>query len=322
MAALTYAEAAAGDLAVALDTADRALAAGAGDADLGSDLAFLRPVVFLTGLRGSVLTQLGRLDEAGDALAQAIAITDPDRDAEVAGWIGGWQVELARASGATDGTIDDGRRALQVAERRGSPFSRVVALAYLGRAHALRAEWPEAVAALERSLALARARRTGLEAEAAVLADLAEASLGAGDGERALRLANEAVEVARRRGQKIGECVANRVLARVLLEKSAGTKRRLARKYLDRALSLARETGALALEPAIHLGFAEVARLSGDELARQAALETAAAICREIGADALAERIGADLPPGVERAAPDTPADATPAPASAALVKP
>lgn len=317
LAALTYLEAASGDLESALETADRALAASAGDPDIGSDLAFLRPVVFLTGLRGSVLTQLGRLDEAHDALAQAIAISDPQRDAEVAGWIGGWQVELAGASGAMDGAIDEGRRALEVAERRGSPFSRVVALAYLGRAHALRGEGPAAVAALERSLALARTRRTGLEAEAAVLADLAEACRTTGDVERALRLANEAVEVARRRGQRIDECAGNRALARALLDRSGAARRRPARKYLDRALALARETKALALEPAIHVAVAEVARLSGDEPARRAALETAIAICREMGADALAARIGAELPADVEREAPATePPSVVPAPAA------
>jgi class 3 adenylate cyclase/tetratricopeptide (TPR) repeat protein len=291
LAALAYLQASTGELEKALAMADRGVEAGHGDLDLGSDLAALRPVLFLTALRGFILTHLGRLEEAAGALAQATALSDPDRDAEIAGWVGGWRVLHARATGEQDGVIEEARRALETAERSASPFSQVVARAYLGRAYALRSEWPEAVADLERSLELARARRTGLETEAGILADLAEASLEVGNAKRALQLANEAVEVARHRHLALDECVAGRVLARVLLETSRGSKRRAARKALERSLDIAREIGARALEPGIHLGLAETARLAGDETERAAELSASLALYREIGADAHAARV-------------------------------
>jgi tetratricopeptide (TPR) repeat protein len=295
LAALGYLRAATGDLRGALEIADRGIAASGGDVDLGAELAFLRPVVFLTALRGFVLTYLGRLDEAGRALADALAIADRDQEAEVAGWINGWKVLHAQASGAGGSALEQARCGLEVAERTGSPFSQVVALAYLGRAYALRRQWPEAVAALSRSLERARLRRTGLETEAGTLADLAEARLETGELEEALRLANEAVTLAQRRGLALDECAANRVLARTLLESARGSRRRVARRHLERALELARDAGARALEPAIQQGLAELARLEGNVPARFAALANALELYREIGAAEHAERLAVEL---------------------------
>lgn len=295
LAALGYLRAATGDLRGALAAAEHGIAVSGGDVDLGAELAFLRPVVFLTALRGFVLTYLGRLAEAGRALSEALAIAERDREAEVAGWINGWTVLHATVSGDGGPALERVQRGLEVAERSGSPFSQVVALASLGRIHALRSQWPEAVATLSRSLELARLRRTGLETEAGILADLAAASLEVGEAEQALRLAAEAVEIARKRGLELDECVASRVHARILLETSRGARRRSARRALDRSLELARDTGARALEPAIHLGFAELARANGDAAMRSEALGQALALYREIGAEVHAERLAAEV---------------------------
>jgi adenylate cyclase len=295
ISALAYAEASSGDLQAALATSEYGLSLGGLDVELGADLAFLRPVVFLTALRGFVLTHQGKLDEAGRALEQALSLSDPRRDAEVIGWISGWKVLHARATGNRDGALADARRGLEIAERSGSPFSQVIALAYLGRAHALLSEWPEAVAALERSLLLARSRRTGLETEAAILADLALALLAHGDSARATRLANEATDVARRRGLLLDECAANIALARVLLEGAGAPKRRPARKCLERALDLARRIGARFLEAQVHLRLADAARRGGDELTRVGELSLAVAGFREIGASGHAANAAAEL---------------------------
>jgi class 3 adenylate cyclase/tetratricopeptide (TPR) repeat protein len=313
VSALAYAEASTGDLEVALASADYGLDLGGGDVALGADLAFFRPVVFLTALRGFVLIHLGRLEDARQALDRAEAISTPAVDAEVLGWINAWRVLLARASGLRDGALAEARRGLEIAERNGSPFSRVIALAYLGRAHALASQWPEAVDALERSLELARSRRTGLETEPAILADLAAALAHTGREEPALRLANEASQVARRRGLRLDEAFAELTLARVLLDTGGRSKRRPARKHLDRALELARATGARCLEAAVHSALARVAELSGDRAAREGELSLAQALHREVGADGHAARIAAELATrGSETHAPATAAEAAP----------
>jgi predicted ATPase/class 3 adenylate cyclase len=295
ISALAYADAMMGDLEAALACAEHGLEISGGDAELGADLAFFRPVVFLTALRGFVLIHLGRLDEARRALDRAHAIADETRDTEVIGWISGWKVLHARATGRHEGALADAQRGLEIAERNGSPFSQTIALAYLGRAHALLSEWPAAVSALERSLALARLRKTGLETEAAILADLATALLASRSPQRALRIANEASQVARRRGLLLDEGLADLVLARVLLATSRGAKRRPARKHLERALALARSIGARSLEADVHLGLAEVARHAADEAVRARELSLGLALLREIGATGHAARVATEL---------------------------
>ncbi len=294
--ALGYAQAASGELAAALGTAEGALEASGEDLELGADLAAIRPVVFLTALRGFCLTYLGRLPEAGVAFERALAVCEPERDAEVAGWIHGWKVMLARMSGRAEHAMEDARRSVEIAERSASPFSKVVAFAYLGRAHALKEEWVEALAALEKSLEIARKRKTGLETEAEILADLALVTLGRGDAERAVRLAEEAVEVARGSGAKLGEAAASYVLGTVL---AGAGRRRGARRALERARDLARDLGARSLEPFLHVGFAEVARLAEDEKARVEELQRARELFLEIGAEAHAAKLETGASPMV-----------------------
>jgi adenylate cyclase len=250
----------------------------------------MRPVVFLTALRGFVLTHAGRLREAREALERALAVADEERDSEVLGWIHGWKVQLAVVGGGAERVMEDARRGCDIAEKNGSQFSQVIALSYLGRAHLLRGECAEAASALEKALALARKRRTALETEPEIVANLAEAVLMCGDPEKAVRLAEEGVEIARSRGARLGEVIAGRILGGIL---AGAGKRRAARRSLERALELAREIGARSVEPFAHLGLAEVARLGEDEKGRVEELDRAAALFVAIGAEVRAGRVGA-----------------------------
>ncbi len=286
--ARAYAEAMSGELAAALAIADEALEQGGGDLELGADLAAMRPVLFLIALRGFVLTHAGRLGEAREALERALAAADEERDSEVVGWIHGWKVQLAVVGGADEHAMEDARRSSDIAERNGSQFSQVIALSYLGRAHLLRGECAEAASALEKALALARKRRTALETEPEIVANLAQAVLMCGDPEKAVRLAEEAVEIARSRGARLGEVIAGRILGSIL---AGAGRRRAARRSLERALELAREIGARSVEPFAHLGLAEVARLAEDEKVRADELARARALFGAIGAEGHAKRV-------------------------------
>ena len=62
---------------------------------------------------------------------------------------------------------------------------------------------------------------------------------------------------------------------------------------LARALELARDTGAKAFEPLVHVELAELARQSGDEEGRERELREAHRLFTEIGATGHAERLGA-----------------------------
>jgi tetratricopeptide (TPR) repeat protein len=85
------------------------------------------------------------------------------------------------------------RQAIALAEESGDPalyialanFSYALAWLLLGWAKRMRGEWQRAIEALERSRAIAREGRTGVERDALRLALLGESYLGLGDPERA-----------------------------------------------------------------------------------------------------------------------------------------
>jgi adenylate cyclase len=75
--------------------------------------------------------------------------------------------------------------------------------AYAGLGQAMRGELSEATTTLSGALSEARRRKAGLENEARILADLASVQMRAGLVDRGRATAEEAAEVARRRGAKI-----------------------------------------------------------------------------------------------------------------------
>jgi class 3 adenylate cyclase/tetratricopeptide (TPR) repeat protein len=282
--AFAYFGAAAGRLRESLETAEAALSGNGRDPTRSAELAGIDPVVFLTAFRGHLLGQLGKLTEAREALDAALELAAEHVDSEVRGWVHGWIVVLARATGETADVLEHANRGLEIAERTGSFFSQVVAFAHLGRALALRGEWQEAIGAFEKSLEIARAKRIGCEIEAGIVADLAEANSSIGNHQAALALAWEAIDMAHRRGLKVEECRAHLVMARVLVRAEGAPKQRAVRKALETAAELARATEARVYEPFIHLELAEVARLAGDEAARASALRTSSELFAEMGA--------------------------------------
>jgi class 3 adenylate cyclase/tetratricopeptide (TPR) repeat protein len=246
--ALSHAQGASGRLAEALETAERALAWTESDATLGRDRAGMSPGPLLAGFRASVLTQMGRLEEAREGLDQALALARKLDEVEVQGFILAWRVSLATVTGEGATVLDDARLALQAAEQTGSTFARVTALASVARAHALRFEWAEAVAAATEAIDLARERRAGLALEAALLCVLAEAHFGRDDHRLAISTAKQAVSLARHRGTRVDECAALLTLARV---SKASRRQQGITKLLDQASRLVEETGAKAFEPFI-----------------------------------------------------------------------
>jgi class 3 adenylate cyclase len=98
-----------------------------------------------------------------------------------------------------------GRRAVELAEERGSVLSRVEAATFLGAAKLADGDLTAATSVLERALALARTRRTALWYEPRILAMLADAKLAAGDRSGARAFLSEARElVDRGRGWRLG----------------------------------------------------------------------------------------------------------------------
>jgi len=293
--ALVYAYGVAGRLRDSLAKADEALAWTGDDPVFGAGYSGLSPYIFLTGFRGSLYIQMGRIADAAAALDRARAASRATGELEVRGWIHSWYVNLAAASGETGSVLEDARQGLEIAEKTGSPFSRVIAYSHLGRAYALERGFDEAIRAYEKALEIARERRTGLGSEGSIVAGLAEAYLGQGASRRASDAVKEALTIARRRGERAEECYAHVVLARVLLKSDGARARRPVLKALEAANELVRKTGAALYLPFIHRERAELALLTGENEILAGELTESLRLFEEIGATAHAAAVRAQL---------------------------
>jgi tetratricopeptide (TPR) repeat protein len=210
-------------------------------------------------------------------------------------WLLGVYAALAGFTGHAQGAREHALRAVEIAEKIGSAFSRVSAYMSLGQAHLASGEWSEAAAASERALEMARETTAGLLAEANLLAALARAYLGLGDHRRARDAADEAVSVGRRRGTRSFERGAHLARVRVLLETEGVAARDEIQAALGEALTLIGHTGERASIPLIHEERAKLVRLTGDDAACQSELREAHRLYTEMGATGHAQRLAEEL---------------------------
>ena len=166
---------------------------------------------------------------------------------------------MLRLRGDLPGALAHGRRAAELAEERGSPFSRVEAAAFLGAAELTAGDVATATSTLETALGLARMRRTALWYEPRILATLADAKRAAGDRSGARALLAEAREsVERGQGWRLSACDVE--LARVRLLASEPVPDRAAiERALESVDALATEFGA---DPYRRMAELERARLA------------------------------------------------------------
>ncbi len=211
---LAHAQLAVGRLEGARATAERALAEIARDAELGQALGRSTGPAFCRIWWVLASAYLGKVDEAHTALEALLAHEEDGLHALYG--THGFLCEVLRLRGDLPGALAHGRRAVELAEGRGSPFSRVEAAAFFGAAALAAGHVARATSALETALGLARKRRTALWYEPRILATLAEAKLAAGERSEAGALLAEARQaVEQGRGWRLSAC--DVALARVRL---------------------------------------------------------------------------------------------------------
>lgn len=200
---------------------------------------------WLTAMRGQILVLLGRYDEARPFLDRMVqGEVDPhDITQHLASTV---YIDLAWAE--NDPLVADrhAERAAGLAIQSGSPYVHVAARTGRGVAHMVSGRFSAAAADLKDALEFARRRRAGLETEARLLADLANAYRLNGEQEAAAHTASEAIDVAQRRGARIPECLARIVLAETAL--AAGDVGSATREML-KVRALLQETGAKLYAP-------------------------------------------------------------------------
>jgi tetratricopeptide (TPR) repeat protein len=254
-AVLAHAQLAVGRLRPARETAERALAELARDAELREALERSTAPALCRIWWALASAYLGRAAEAQAGL-EALLADEKEGGLEALYGTHAFLCEVRRLRGDLPGALAHGRRAVELAAERGSPFSRVESAAFLGAAELAAGDVAAATRTLETALGLARKRRTALWYEPRVLATLAEARQAAGDrsGARAL-LAEASESVERGRGWRLGAC--DVALARV------------------RLLASERVPDRTAVEGALESLDALATELDADPYRRMAALERA-----------------------------------------------
>ncbi len=197
--------------------------------------------------------------------------------------------------GSGEDGLAHGLRAVELAEKEGSPLMRIFAYQALARARLQRGDFEEALAAIDRSQAIRKETGTSMQFEAGALSLAAHAWLGRGDVERARAAADQAVELAYANGTLDIEMHARVARATVLQYVGDAPARVGARADLARALALVEETGARGVEPRVREVLAELARAEGDATTCVRELQAAQQLYTRMGLTAHAERVAKAL---------------------------
>jgi tetratricopeptide (TPR) repeat protein len=242
-AVLSHAQLAAGRLAPARATAERALTEIARVAELQAAVERSTAPGLCHVWWALASVHLGHEAEAEAALR---ALLDEESEGALQALYGthAFLCEVLRLRGDLPGALAHGRRAVELADERGSAFSRVEAGTFLGAAELEDGDIAEAANVLERALAMARDRRTALWYAPRILATLGEATRAAGDRPAARALLSEARElVDRGRGWRLGAFDVALAWARFLASEPAPDRAAIA-TALDSLDGVAAELGS------------------------------------------------------------------------------
>ncbi|PYM37154.1 MAG: hypothetical protein DME17_08175 [Candidatus Rokuibacteriota bacterium] len=258
LAVLAHAHLAVGRLDPARAIAERALAELARDAELRDALGRSTAPAFCRIWWALASAYLGNAAEAQAGLETLLA-DEKEGGLEALYGTHGFLCEVLRLRGDLAAALAHGRRAVELADERGSPFSRVEAAAFLGAAELAAGDVVTATSALEAALGLARTRRTALWYEPRILATLADARRAAGDRSGARALLVEAREcIERGRGWRLSACDVELARARFLASEPV-PDRTAVEGALESLDALAAELGA---DPYRRMAELERARLA------------------------------------------------------------
>jgi class 3 adenylate cyclase/tetratricopeptide (TPR) repeat protein len=200
-------------------------------------------------LRARILVGLGRFGEAEERIAEVLQ-TAPKGVAPVVQFIPhAASVEMACRLGDPDLARRHATKVAELADESAMPYLRVAAMACAGLAKGTAGDFTAAANDLREAIDFARQARAGLEFEARMLADLADALYRAGDLGAALKVTEEAITVARRRTDRIAECHASLVRGMILAVADGGSDDGEANRLLKHAEQLLSESGAAFYEP-------------------------------------------------------------------------
>jgi class 3 adenylate cyclase/tetratricopeptide (TPR) repeat protein len=284
----------AGRLGECLATAEDGLRLAHGDLNLGANLIGLSPCLGLTSVHGAALSLTGRPRDGAAELERVIELARTSGQLLLLWFSHANQVFPCEVTGEAAFALAHGRESVDYAERTGNQIGRVFGYHSLGRANLLNGAWHDALKILEKALAISRERRL-LSPEAGMLAAMAGAHLGLGDCEPALALAEEAVALSCRRGTRLWEFWGHLTRMHALREIEGLQAKGKIEAAIAEAQAWLEMSGAKSYEPFLHVERAKLARLIGDDAARQRELREAHRLFTEIGAPIRAAEVAKEL---------------------------
>jgi class 3 adenylate cyclase/tetratricopeptide (TPR) repeat protein len=200
-------------------------------------------------LRTRILVRLGRFDEAERRLAEVLQSV-PERVASVVQFIPHFaSVEMAWGLGKPALARPHAAVVAELAKQSGMPYLQVAAIACAGLTKATAGEFTAGASDLLEAIDFARGARAGLEFEARMLADRADALYRAGDLDAAREAADEAIAVARRRTDRIAELHATLLRGLILAAVGDTHNEEEVSGLIKNAETLLNVTGAAFFEP-------------------------------------------------------------------------
>ncbi len=273
----------AGRLRECVTLTEQGLGLARGNLNFGADLMGFSPSLGLSVLHGSALIQTGYPREGAVELDRVIELSRKSQQLTPLYISHIFHVLRCEVTGDAATALAHGRESADWAERTGAHMARIFAYFNLGLANVLNGAWYEALEALGKALEITRERRL-LSVESGVLGVMAAAHLGLGDRAKAVALAEEAIAVGRRRGSRFREFSALLTRSRALRETLGLQATRKIEAALVEAAAWLEMSGAKSYEPFLHVERAELAKLTGDDAARERELHEAHRLFTEVGA--------------------------------------
>jgi hypothetical protein len=291
---LCFANLLAGRLLECLAVAEQGLALAEGDPALGADQVGLSPSLGFSVFHGAVLSLMGRLRDGEAELDRVIELARAPQQLHTLLISHFYHVIRCEVTGEGASALAHARATVEYAEQSGITHGRIGGYLCVGIANLLNKVAQDSLEALEQALAIGRERRLFVH-EAALLTAMASARLCLGDRKRGLALAEESIAASRRLGTRIWDFSALLTRIRALRETEGLEAMREIEAILAEAEAWLEMTGAKSYEPFLHVERAELARLTGDEAARERELREAHRLFIEIGAPIRAAEIAKEL---------------------------
>lgn len=250
-AALSQAYAWAGMLCQALEANSSALR------DIGEIDRFDREWIgfsiehWVMGMRGRLLTRLGRLDEAEQCLKELLDMGQSSNDPVILQFAHFGYIDLAWCR--HDVALAEAHYAYvaEIAAKYENPYLRVFALSCRATVASIGGDFDTAARTYSEALALVRSDQVAMEFETEILASLAECQRQLGRFEQALDAASEAIAISRQRSTRLPECRALITLASATLDTHGLARVADAQTLFAEAEALVRLTGASIYESAL-----------------------------------------------------------------------